>query len=227
MSQPAWDTRGQEHHERWPAMERARSGAGDAAAVRAEFRTAWAQHAQAVADRCAFLMGSRGADVDEATSRTSLTALRKYPAHRHRIQDFRRWLLGIARNACMDIYRERNRTARLCPARLADVRDDMSPASGDADPEQRLLAAEQLAVLRRAVEALPRRLREPLQLRLQERPDREIAAALGLSGTTVRKRLQEARDALRPVMCAYRDGGGARHGDDRPAVAHRGPSASV
>jgi len=177
-----------------------------------ELEVAWALHARSVFERCLSLMAGRRDDADEAFSRTSFVAVQKYAAHRDRIQNVHHWLLQLAHNVCMDVYRGRARQARLC---------ELDPAESDeivaidaqrhaADHEAILLREEQLAVLHEAVAGLAPRLRAPLELRLRdELSDRRIAALLQLTETTVRKRLQEARAALRPVLISYRRGNSA------------------
>jgi RNA polymerase sigma-70 factor (ECF subfamily) len=178
-----------------------------AAAPGPDFEEAWQAHGRAVFERCLFLMAGRREDADEAFSRASFTAFQKYAVHRRRIQNVRHWLLRLAHNVCMDLYRERARQSRLCD--LEPV-DSEAPVAVDArhrpvDPEASLLAAEQIAVLHAAVARLAPRLRGPLELRLRdELSDRAIAARLHLTEASVRKRLQEARAALKPALLAYR-----------------------
>jgi RNA polymerase sigma-70 factor (ECF subfamily) len=174
-----------------------------------DFEAVWALHGRAVFERCLFVMAGRRDDADEAYSRASLVALRRYAAHRGGIQNVRHWLLRLAHNVCMDLYRERTRQERLCDVEPAETERAVALDGNHrpADPETALLEAEQLAVLRRAIAGLAPRLRVVLELRLAEQlPDRGIAEALHLTEATVRKRLQEARAALKPVLLAYRRG---------------------
>ena len=173
-----------------------------------ELQVAWARHARSVFQRCLALMAGRHDDADEAFSRTSFVAVQKYAAHRGRIQNAHHWLLRLAHNVCMDLHRGRARQARLCE--FGPVDSDLIGASHAVDQEAILLREEQFAVLYAAMSRLAPRLRAPLELRLRdELSDRRIAARLQLTETTVRKRLQEARAALRPVLVAYRRGNSA------------------
>jgi DNA-directed RNA polymerase specialized sigma24 family protein len=61
--------------------------------------------------------------------------------------------------------------------------------------------------LQRVLTHLPMRLREPAILRFcHELPHREIAAQLGLTPETVRKRIQQARALMQEQLRAYLDG---------------------
>lgn len=174
-----------------------------------EFEVAWAQHARSVFERCMSLMSGRRDHVEEAFSRTSFVAFQKYPAHRNQIHNVRHWLLRLAYNVCMDLHRERARQARLCDLEPIDAEavEAIDAQRHSADHEACLLGDEQIAVLRAAVARLAPRLRAPLELRLRgELSDRGIAGALQLTEATVRKRLQEARAALKPMLLAYRRG---------------------
>ena len=74
-------------------------------------------------------------------------------------------------------------------------------------PEHVLLRSEMHIALQRALTHLPMRLREPAILRFcHELPHREIAAQLGLTPETVRKRIQQARALMQEQLRAYRDG---------------------
>jgi RNA polymerase sigma factor (sigma-70 family) len=190
-----------------------------------EFEVAWALHARSVYERWLLLMSARRDDADEAFSRASFTAFQKYASHRRGIGNVRHWLLRLAHNVCMDLYRERSRYARLCDLEPADSESIVAIDADHrpADPEASLLREEQLAVLRAAIDRLPARLRGPLELRLgEELPDRRIAEVLHLTEATVRKRLQEARTALKPALLAYRRGDGRT-----PAITNGARATSV
>jgi RNA polymerase sigma-70 factor (ECF subfamily) len=89
-------------------------------------------------------------------------------------------------------FRPRRPTEPL-PA-LAEVDD------GRPGPEAEAAAAERLAHLRRALQALPVPARQVLTLSLEGLSGAEMAAVLGISETNVGVRLTRARRALREEM---------------------------
>ena len=96
----------------------------------------------------------------------------------------------------------------------ADIREargmDREALSGVAAPEdpawRRIELAEELELLLEAVERLPENERRAVKLRYGEgKRDAEIAAALGVAESTVRKYLAAARQKLKRTI--YADGG--------------------
>jgi RNA polymerase sigma factor (sigma-70 family) len=99
------------------------------------------------------------------------------------------WLRRIARNCCVDWARRRRRE----PDGLAAV--------GPADIETELDRAELADLLDRAMALLPPATRAVLVQRyVEEAPQREIAARLGVSEGAVEARLQRGKLALRRVL---------------------------
>lgn len=120
---------------------------------------------------------------------------------------FEPWLFTIARNVV------RSRLERRAHDPLGRAEELDSAESGGrlraagADPEARLLAAERVAVVERALRALPARQRQCLLLRVrQELSYEEIGALLALSAHTVRNHLAEARARLRGALAATEAG---------------------
>lgn len=102
-----------------------------------------------------------------------------------RPDELRAWLTRIIINECRNIQRRR---MRVFPV-------EAMPEA--AAPEE----SEEDADLRRAVDGLPEKLRTPLLLRYMERySEKEIAAAIGVSVSTVKNRLFRARRALREAL---------------------------
>lgn len=103
------------------------------------------------------------------------------------------WLRQVARNLAIDRYRARHRESAMSAVEgpLAGQQDE--PAS----PEQEALNAERSGWLREAMDQVPEGIREVLTLYyLEDQSSQQVAVSLGLSDTTVRKRLQRAREAL-------------------------------
>ncbi len=106
----------------------------------------------------------------------------------------RAWLSRIARNACLDHLR-RARWRRLL------VRDEAPDLAGPETPATLIEEQEQRAALKRAIEALPRRLRDVFVLRAYgELSYEEVARALDLRLGTVMSRLHRARAILARKM---------------------------
>ncbi|MCP4660368.1 MAG: RNA polymerase sigma factor [bacterium] len=77
---------------------------------------------------------------------------------------------------------------------------ELRNGSANPGPEERLLRDEQSALLRDALDQLPRQMRRCLMLRLQGEKYREIAVVLGISLQTVRSHLSQARQRLREIL---------------------------
>ena len=122
-------------------------------------------------------------DTDDVTQDTFLNAFKSLD----RLQSagrFRAWLMSIARNACTDFLRSRDKPRSLEPREVAGTAPDAS-------------AGEMRELIRHAVDGLDVDYREVLWLYYYAgRNTREIAATLGVPMETVKKRLQRARDAL-------------------------------
>ena len=105
----------------------------------------------------------------------------------------RPWWLAIVRNCALDSLRRRSRQGGA----HADLEDCPEVADDAPDPERALIARDEGARVRAALDALPPLLRETLLLREVEELDyREIAAATQAPIGTVMSRLSRARAAL-------------------------------
>jgi RNA polymerase sigma-70 factor (ECF subfamily) len=130
-------------------------------------------------------------DIAQETMMRALAAFRRYDPSR----PLGAWLMGIALNVTRHYWR-RIRRARAASEALA-----AAPQPAGPDPERELLAAEQAALLHRALDGLPPRLREAFVLLDVERLAPEEAARI--AGTTVgavRTRAWRARAALRRLV---------------------------
>lgn len=113
------------------------------------------------------------------------------------------WILRIARNACLDLARRRRTRGPQQPVL------ESCAVEGET-PESRAGREEEIAIVRRAVAALPGRLRDVLVLReYGDQSYEEIAAALNIRRGTVMSRLNRARAA---VLRFYRE----EHHEERP-----------
>lgn len=159
--------------------------AGDAAA----FEELMVMTQQRVARIAWAILGDRE-DVKDAVQETFLRLYRflgRYDANR----DFHGWLARITVNVCRDTLRRRRRGLEpLC---------DIESTERRADAE--LIHRGDLALLRRAVDALPPKERLAVILReVEGMPTDEVATVLGSTVTTVRVQISRARAKLRAWM---------------------------
>ncbi len=102
----------------------------------------------------------------------------------------RAWILRIARNTCLDLARRRKTRGPQEPI------GEFSAVDRDT-PESRAGREDEIAIVRRAIAKLPRRLRDVLVLReYGELSYQEIAQELGIGSGTVMSRLSRARRAV-------------------------------
>lgn len=158
----------------------------------------WSAHAAEALRVCRAHLGRDGAD--DALGRVSLAAQRSFVRGRQRLDNPRAWLLAIARNVCLDVYRERGRAAVEC---VAD--DALDRAAGrvamlldHGNPERLYLARERVQCIEHALEALPPELRESLRaIAAGESGYDAVAQSLGITPAALRKRIQRVRSILR------------------------------
>ncbi|AQR61672.1 hypothetical protein BZG35_08420 [Brevundimonas sp. LM2] len=118
------------------------------------------------------------------------------------VLDRRAWLFGVARNLLVDHWRVRGRTPATVPADTALV-DHADP---QPDPLARLLSAEELTVLNRAIAALPPRMGEVFRLHKVEHLSYEaIALRLGMAKNTVMVHMVQALGRCRAALIAHRE----------------------
>jgi RNA polymerase sigma-70 factor (ECF subfamily) len=110
------------------------------------------------------------------------------------------WLYRICRNGC--IKKLRDRKAKNVSLSMYD--DHSTPAAGDGRPDQHLLAAEQAAVVKRAIDSLPERQRFAVVMFRYERCSYEqIATTLECSIDAVKVLLHRARRNLKEILKDY------------------------
>ncbi len=102
---------------------------------------------------------------------------------------FRAWLFAIARNLLRDSWR------RYKPGKLPDEMIDQRPG-----PEELALHRTLMDEVRAALESLPERQRETIELRLSGLSHREIAEIQGTSENAVRMAQSRAMKVLRVLL---------------------------
>jgi RNA polymerase sigma factor (sigma-70 family) len=130
-------------------------------------------------------------DLTAETFARALTGIRRYRAD---AGAFAAWLQGIARNLVLVYLRER----RVETAARQRLGIPLGPyAGGFEDADRRLVAEARRAELAAALEALPDKQREALELRvIDQLPYEEIGSRLGCSTGAARVRVTRALRAL-------------------------------
>jgi RNA polymerase sigma-70 factor (ECF subfamily) len=118
---------------------------------------------------------------------------------------FLQWFLRIVVNAALDCARSRRRhvDGRLWSREDAESHAIDAVASGEADAERQLLAAERWAAVRSTVDALPDRQRLVFTLsQIDGQSPSDIAHTTGMSAATVRVHLFRALRRVRATLGA-------------------------
>jgi RNA polymerase sigma factor (sigma-70 family) len=173
-------------------------GRGDADA----FWSLWMMHRPHLLAVCYRQMRRVGADADDAVSRSMLVAHAKLPEYAARIIDVEAWLTRLTCNVCLDIKKERCRGSRKSETldeRVLSRRDASLPEA--LSPENVVLLAQIGHGIRSAIGELPPPLRVVAELRfVQELGYDVIAECLDITEANARKRVQQAREMLRPRL---------------------------
>lgn len=113
---------------------------------------------------------------------------------------FKSWLCGIARNLSLGAVRKAAKEPAEGAAEI-DLEGPMETATGESEPDALCMAAEEGAVVWRALEGLPENYREPMVLYYREEQSvARVAEALDLSADAVKQRLARGRGLLKSRM---------------------------
>jgi len=156
------------------------------------------RHGPSIGRLCMAMLGSQ-VDADDLTQETLLTAHRAFAEFRQQ-SSVRAWLLGIARNKCLQhLEKHRRRGARL---RLVTEADASFGATGPGATGEDAVGARSRAEQARALLAQLRPSdREALLLRYAgELSFKDVAAACGIAEAAARKRVSRALAALRSAL---------------------------
>ncbi len=124
---------------------------------------------------------------------------------------FDTWLFTIAGSIWKNALRSRSALKRQAeevsldkivgPEEDSRSDRDAEPEAGSEDPLEQVLAAERTQLLRRAIEALPPKMRECVVLRVgRGLKYREIADMMKISIATVKSQLHEAKQRMKPRL---------------------------
>jgi RNA polymerase sigma-70 factor (ECF subfamily) len=164
---------------------------------REAFWPLWLEHRRHLYSVCLRQMRGSTADALDAVSRSMLLAFRKLPAHATKIENLQAWLTRLTRNVCADIHREQQRQT-IGGMDIEEIADELSTADPRPSPEDVVLSNEMRGMLQKGIESLPPLLREAARLRfLHEASYGSIASILSITEPTARKRIQQARAALK------------------------------
>jgi len=151
--------------------------------------------------RVAFAVLRQAEDAEDVVQETFFRAFRSGEAGR--IMRMRPWLARIAWRLAVDGVRRA--TARRCTDESENHLLAM-PARGIGADES-LMQGERMALLDRLVRALPRHLREALQLSAVDgMTSMEAAEVLGIPESSVRNRVAQARQILKEKLAALTEG---------------------
>ncbi|HUT31597.1 MAG TPA: sigma-70 family RNA polymerase sigma factor [Sedimentisphaerales bacterium] len=113
---------------------------------------------------------------------------------------FKGWIFTIASNLLRRRIKDMKVERRLA-ARGASTDATESAADGDAGPSAKMAAEERTVIVRRQVQEMPEQIRLAAILILMEGlSQKEAAAVLGCSEATVCRRLEAAREWLKPRL---------------------------
>jgi len=148
--------------------------------------------------RIAYAVLRRHHDAEDATQETFVRVLR-YSSKLAEVGDAKTWLSRIAWRVAVDLSKRRGWT-REVP--LDDpVKPALELASSEASADETVQEAQLSAALEKLIQALPRKLREPLILStIEEMSPREVAATLNVNEAAVRSRVFRARQILREKL---------------------------
>lgn len=153
------------------------------------------RHGSSIGRLCMAMLGAQG-DADDVAQETLLAAYEAFGDFR-REGTLRAWLLGIARNKCLQhLERQRRRGAHL---RLVETRGGAVPEErGSEEGELARTRAEHARSLLARVRPSDR---DALLLRYcGELSFKEVAAACGIEEATARKRVSRALLSLRSTL---------------------------
>ncbi len=163
------------------------------------------RHQSRVRSTCRGIVGM--AEADDLMQEAFIKAWERLGTYRQRGK-FPAWLGVIARRACFDHLRKRQRRPTTSLDRLTEsLGDQFAPPAPDRSLDEHLLNIELSGTLREALSSLPEEQRRAVYYRdVADMEYREIVDATGWSMGTVKSRISRGRSAMREYMIAHREG---------------------
>lgn len=155
------------------------------------FATLYLRYVDCIHAHCIWRLGHREA-AEDATSQVFTQALSRLAQFDARRGTFRSWLFTIANHVLIDQHRKSHRAGAFDA--LADLPD------GDLSPEDRAIAADRERTLQTALDQLPVRERQVVDLRLAGLTGVEIGKVLGCRSGAVGVAQFRAIRRLRSLM---------------------------
>jgi RNA polymerase sigma factor (sigma-70 family) len=166
------------------------------------FWALWKRHEAHLLAVCARRLQPFRADAEDAVSRSMLLARDKLPTYASEIVDLKAWLTRLTSNVCLDMRKELGRSGARAAVLDETVLARGSRAYADRpSPEACVASAQILAAIGAAIGVLPAPLRAAATLRfVREESYAVIARVLGITEPNARKRVQQARARLLPLL---------------------------
>ena len=168
-----------------------------------DFWQLWQEYRDYLYARCLKWMGGNPMEAEDALSRAMLKAWEKVQQYAGKISNLKGWLTRLTHNLCVDIHREHSRGAN----RVKDIEaipEEKELISFEDTPFRSLETEEKKMVIRRAINNLPKRLRETFISHFyQQLSYQEISQQQEISYVNVCKRISQARKILREELRGY------------------------
>ena len=139
------------------------------------------------------------ADVEDIVSDSCASLIEKIETIRHlECNALRAYIVTTVRNTAIDFCRKQQRTN----ARFLHVDEEVTARMADhTSIENKIMLRDEIAQVKRALLDLPERERDVLRMKIQKgMNDKEIAEAVGLAESSVRKYVARARNHLKEAL---------------------------
>lgn len=139
------------------------------------------------------------ADVEDIVSDSCASLIEKMDTVRHLERNvLRAYIVTTVRNTAIDFCRKQQRTN----ARFLHVDEEVASQVADSTSiEKKILLKDEIAQVKHALLSLPVRERDVLRMKIQKgMKDKEIAEAIGLAESSVRKYVERARNHLKEAL---------------------------
>ena len=169
----------------------------------ADFWLLWQEHQNYLYHRCLKWMGGNPMEAEDALSRAMLKAWEKVQQYAGKITNYKGWFTKLTHNLCVDIHRQRSRSAN----RVEDIEgigEEQALVCSEDTAQIILETQEKNIQIRRAIKNLPSRLCETFILHFYQLLSyQEIAEQQEISYDNLCKRISQARKILREELREY------------------------